>query len=99
MAIYRLIASKYFDPDEIGAMAAAYEAALIELCITDRDEPLTEDIAKAIVNVTSTGERNPGRIKERALNALGLTMLDDARASPEGAISTASPKVKPPLSP
>jgi hypothetical protein len=71
MAIYRLIAIGTFGPDEIKAMAAAYEDALANLKL-DRDDPLTELIAKAIVNVTGTGERDPETIKERALNALGI---------------------------
>jgi hypothetical protein len=72
MAIYRLIASGSFDPDVILAMSSAYEKALSDLQLTDRADPLTELIAKAIVNVTATGERDPGRIKVRALNALGV---------------------------
>ena len=72
MAIYRLIAFGTFGPDEIRAMVAAYEGALADLRLTDRDDPLTELIAKSIVNVTATGERDPETIKERALNALGV---------------------------
>ena len=72
VAIYRLIANGTFGPDEIKAMAAAYEGALIELQLIDRNDPLTELIAKAIVNVTATGERDPENIKVRALNALGV---------------------------
>ena len=72
MAIYRLIAIGTFGPDEIKAMAAAYEGALIDLQLIDRNDPLTELIAKAIVNVTATGERDPETIKERALSALGV---------------------------
>ena len=53
-------------------MAATYEGALIDLHLIDRNDPLTELIAKAIVNVTATGERDPEKIKERALNALGV---------------------------
>ena len=49
-----------------------YEGALIELQLIDRNDPLTELIAKAIVKVTATGERDPENIKERALNALGV---------------------------
>jgi hypothetical protein len=71
VAIYRLIASGTFGPDEIKAMAAAYEGAF-DLQLIDRNDPLTELIAKAIVNVTATGERDPEKIKERALNALGV---------------------------
>lgn len=53
-------------------MAAAYEGALIDLQLMDRNDPLTKLIAKAIVNVTATGERDPENIKVRALNALGV---------------------------
>jgi hypothetical protein len=69
MAIYRLIANGSFGPDEIEAMTAAYEGALIDLGTINRDDPITELIAKSIVNVTATGERDPVRIKERAINA------------------------------
>ena len=72
MAIYRLIASGHFGPDEIEAMTKAYEAALLELRIIDRKDPLTEIIAKSIVNVTATGARDPEVISKRALNALGI---------------------------
>ena len=72
MAIYRLIASGTFGPDEIRVMVAAYERALVDLHLTDRDDPLTELIARSIVNVTATGERDSQKIMERALNALGV---------------------------
>jgi hypothetical protein len=78
MAIYRLIANGSFGPDEIEVMTAAYEGALVELCIANRDDPITELIAKAIVNVTATGERTPVLIKERAINALGVRKIDAA---------------------
>ena len=72
MSIHRLIANGSFGPDEIEAMTAAYDAALIELCQPNNDDPITELIAKSIVNVTATGERAPMLIKERAINALGV---------------------------
>ncbi len=72
MAICKLIANGSFGPDEIKVMKAAYEAALVDVGVTDRDEPITELIAKSIVNVTATGERDPKVVMERALNALGV---------------------------
>ena len=59
MTIYKLIANGSFGPDEIEAMSAAYESALIDLGIANRDDPITELVAKAIVNVVATGEREP----------------------------------------
>ena len=78
MAIYKLIANGSFGPQEIEVMSAAYESALIDLGITKRDDLVTELIAKSIVNVISTGERNPEIVKERAINALGLRKSDAA---------------------
>ena len=71
MAIYRLIANNSFGPEEIKAMTAAYEAALLDLGLIDRDDPITEIVASAIVSITSMGERDPETIKKRALNVLG----------------------------
>jgi hypothetical protein len=48
------------------------EAALIDLGIADRNDPFTELIAKSILNVAATGERNALLVKDRALNALGV---------------------------
>ena len=76
MAIHRLIANGSFGPDEIEAMTASYDGALIELCQPNNDDPITELVAKSIVNVTATGERNPELIKERALSALGVRKPD-----------------------
>jgi hypothetical protein len=72
VAIYKLIANGSFGPDEIEAMKAAYEAALVDVGVANRDDPITELIAKSIVAVTASGERNPKKIMERALNALGI---------------------------
>lgn len=72
MAIYRLIANGSFGPDEIEVMKAAYEAALLDVGVVTRDDPITELIAKSIVNVVATGERDPQAVMERALNALGV---------------------------
>ena len=78
MAIYKLIAHGSFGQKEIELMSAAYESALIDLGITNRDDPITELIAKAIVNVVATGGRDPKLIEERAINALGLRRVDAA---------------------
>ena len=72
VAIYKLIGNGSFGPDEIEVMKAAYEAAVVDVGITDRDDPITELIAKSIVNVTASGERDPKQVMERALNALGI---------------------------
>jgi hypothetical protein len=80
VAIYRLIANGSFGPAEIQVMTAAYEAALLDLSLVDRDDPITEIVATAIVNVTSMGERDPLIIKNRALNAIGARSFSSTAA-------------------
>ncbi|MGY4622621.1 hypothetical protein [Bradyrhizobium sp. USDA 4486] len=48
MAIYRLLQNSGMRPEEISSITAAYEQALHALCVKDRDDPLTEMIAKKI---------------------------------------------------
>ena len=72
MSIHTLIANGSFGPDEVEVMKAAYDAALVDVGVTNPDDPITDLIAKAIVNVTASGERNPKQVMERALNALGV---------------------------
>jgi hypothetical protein len=75
VTIYKLIADGSFGPDEIAVMKAAYEAALIDVGVTDREtDPITELIAKAIINVTASGERNLKQVIERALNEAFLDL-------------------------
>ena len=78
MAIHRLIANGSFGPDEIQAMTEAYKGALSDLQLSDTDEQLSELIAKSIVNVMATGERNPILIKDRAINALRVRRISAA---------------------
>jgi hypothetical protein len=72
VAIYKLIANGSFGPAEIEIMKVAYEAALVDVGVTSPNDPITDPIAKAIVSVTASGERNPKEVMERALNALGV---------------------------
>lgn len=78
MAIYRLIAAGSFGPEEIEVMTAAYETALVVLRLSDRDDPITELIAKSIVSVVGLGERNPAVAADRAINALGIPRIGAA---------------------
>jgi len=72
VAIYRLIAKGSFDPEQIKLISASYEAALADLKLNDRRDPLTELIASTIIEV-SKGEHDPVKLKERAFKVLGLS--------------------------
>ena len=70
VAIYRLLQKSAFGPDDIKRMSDAYERALVALELKDRDDPLTETIAKLIVEIAQTGEKDPRSICEHALRRL-----------------------------
>ena len=70
MAIYRLLQKSAFGPEEIRCMTTAYEDALRVLGLIDRNDPMTEILAKKIVEIAQTGERDPSRIRAKAVAAL-----------------------------
>ena len=70
MAIYRLLQKSAFGPEEIERMTTAYEDALRVLGLTDRSDPLTEILAKKIIEIAQTGERDPARICANAVAAI-----------------------------
>jgi len=72
MGIHKLIANGAFGPDEIRVMSDAYEAALVILQLDNSDDPITELIAKSIINVSAAGERDSAMMAERAINGLGI---------------------------
>jgi hypothetical protein len=55
-------------PENLGPIPAA----LVDVGVASPNDPITDLIAKAIVSVTASGERDPKEVMERALNALGV---------------------------
>jgi hypothetical protein len=74
MAIYRIFKTIPFEPEAIVFMSAAYEDALRALKLTDRQDPITELVARKIIQVAQTGEKDPIRIREPALKSLGIDL-------------------------
>ena len=70
MAIYRLLKNLAFGPDDIKVLTAAYEEALRALGLKDRADPATEMIAKKIIELAQRGERDPVRLRERAIRCV-----------------------------
>ena len=63
-----------FDEDATRAMGEAYDKA--RRILHDRGQPdlVLEVIAKRIIDVATTGERNPDELARRALQALGFDL-------------------------
>ena len=48
------------------------EQALHTLCVKDRDDPLTEMIAKTIIKIAQTGVHDPAQLSALAIKQLGV---------------------------
>jgi hypothetical protein len=59
-------------PEEIKRLETAYEQTLRTLCLKDRSDPLTEIIAKTIIEIAQTGVKDPEQISALAIEQLGL---------------------------
>jgi len=59
-----------FDPEEVKAIVAAYEAALARLGLEDRADPMATIVAKKTVEIAKTGELDPVRLTELVVAAL-----------------------------
>jgi hypothetical protein len=76
VAIYRLLQKSAFGPDDIKRLEAAYELALVERGLKDRSDPLTEIIARLIIEVAQTGEKDHETICAHALSRLTETQRE-----------------------
>ncbi|WFU37585.1 hypothetical protein QA640_24235 [Bradyrhizobium sp. CB82] len=65
--IHRLIQDAALEPEMVSRITAAYEQALHTLCVNDRDDPLTEMVAKKIIKVAQSDVRGPAEIAALAM--------------------------------
>ena len=73
MAIYRLLNAAEgaaFGPEAVKAMALAYENALSALRLVDREDPVTEIIARKIIECAAAGEADPKLMCDAAIKAV-----------------------------
>jgi hypothetical protein len=75
--IYRLLQEEAYGPDEMRVMAEAYESALHVLRLVDRHDPVTEVVAKKIIEIWGTGERDTYRIAALAFEQLDVPVSPD----------------------
>ena len=72
MTIDRLLKDSKLTPKEIERLNRAYAFALRSLHLVDRDDPLTEMIAKKVVEIGADVELDPSEIAEIARKQLGV---------------------------
>ena len=72
MAIYRLLQNSAFGPDDIQRLATAYEYALRALELKNRDDPITQIVAKRIIHAAQTGVRDPETLCAMAIKNIAV---------------------------
>ncbi len=65
-----------FGPEATASMGIAFEKACRSLGNGKQPPPVKEIIAKRILEAARQGERDPDRLCERALIALGIRVVD-----------------------
>ena len=72
MAIYRLLKNSTLEAEEISRITEAYQQALHTLCVKDRDDPLTEMIAKQIIKIAQAGAHDVAQLSALAVAELRI---------------------------
>jgi hypothetical protein len=72
MAIRRLLKDNGLaGPEDVERLNRAYSYALRSLHLVDRNDPITEIVAKKVIEVGAKGVRDPSEISEIAVKQLG----------------------------
>ena len=67
--IHRLFKTGTFEPEQVTILGDVFEDVLRALGLVDRHDPLTEMVAKKVIELAQTGERDPVRLKHLTLEA------------------------------
>jgi hypothetical protein len=73
MAIRSLIQQHSFAPDDIAKLVAAFNETLGALGLANREDPVTLQVAKTIIELAKQGERDPIRLRDAVVSALSIT--------------------------
>jgi hypothetical protein len=66
----RFLGGAAFGPDEIAIMVAAYDAGLKQINVSGQSDPGAETLAQTIVMLAKRGERDPNRLRQRAMEIM-----------------------------
>jgi hypothetical protein len=82
MPIRPYLDGQRFDAETTRLMGLAFETAIQALRAWDLVDPPRETIAKAIIDLAKSGERDPGRLSDAALEACQPAIRSDPKAPP-----------------
>ena len=68
--VSRFLGGAAFGPDEIAIMTGAYEAGLKQINVSGHNDVAAEALAQTIVSLAKHGERDPVRLRQRAVEIM-----------------------------
>src|SRR5207249_5899667 len=71
LPIQRLVTTGTFEPEQVAILGEVFEDVLQTLGLVDRQDPLTEMVARKVIELAQTGERDPVRLRQLTLEAFG----------------------------
>ena len=72
MAIYRLLQNSPLGPEQIAILTDAYERTLVQLRLVDRSDPITELVARKIIELAQRGVRDAGQLSAMTITEFGI---------------------------
>jgi hypothetical protein len=79
MAIRALIQQQAFAPDDVTKLATAFNETLAALGLANREDPVTLQVARKIIELATQGERDPIRLRDAAVKAFIVTDSGETR--------------------
>ena len=73
MPICRLLQNLPMGPEEIARLTTAYEETLRTAGLVDRNDPITEMIARKIIEIGQSGVRDPMLLSELTIKEMGIS--------------------------
>jgi hypothetical protein len=70
MSIHRLLEQAAFEPDHVQAMTTAFDELCRTLGLANTDDLIREVVARKVIDIGMTGEKDSRRIFERALQEI-----------------------------
>jgi hypothetical protein len=70
MTMYKPLLSRPLGPEDIDGLVSACEQALIAIGLKDRNDPMTQLVAKKVFEIRQTGVREPANICTLAVEQL-----------------------------
>jgi hypothetical protein len=71
----KLLRHTAFDAEVLKAMGKAYDALLVDLAISDRADPLTQIVAKDVLQVAGFGVHDAEEIRMQVLSVFRKAIL------------------------